>query len=239
MRSRLVRGALSLFCAGVLSASMPAQGAILQYFGEDLGPKTTGDPLPNADAARTTFLSNLVNVGVETFDSYAAGTNAPLGVSFGADTATLNGGGLIRVGLSTGRFPISGDRYWETNSNFSVSFSSPQAAFGFYGTDIGDFQGQLSVRLNLNVGGFVDILVPHTIGSPNASALYFGVIGTTAADLIDSVQFSTTTGEDFFGFDNLTIGRLEQVNIVPEPASMALWGLGGVVLAVAARRRRK
>jgi hypothetical protein len=107
---------------------------------------------PNADGTQAAFLANLVGVGTETFEGFADGSDAPLAVTFpGAGTATLLGSGFIdNVPSGTngvGRFPISGNQYWDSSFSFSINFSAPVAAFGFYGVDIGDFSGHLTLTL--------------------------------------------------------------------------------------------
>lgn len=220
---------LLLLC--LFALALPSQGAVIQYFGEDLGPLDATLPRPNSDAARAAFLSNLVGVATENFESFADGAVAPLSLNFGPDTATLTGGSAINSFFpvsGAGRIPTSGTKYFTANNTFSIAFSSPQAAFGFYGSDIGDFAGQLTMALNFAGGGSLVLNVPHTVGAPSASLLYFGVIATTAAENFTSIDFRTTTSDDIFGFDDMTIGRQEQV--VPEPSTMLLFGAGAGLL---------
>jgi hypothetical protein len=226
----------------VLGANRSAQGTLITYFGEDLGPRST--PGPNSQAAETAFLAMLTGVATEDFEGFATGTAPPIVLTFGSDTATLTGGGYYaEIRDSTthipvfGRFPTSGIKYLNTNATFSVAFSSPQAAFGFYGTDIGDFSGQLS--LTLTDGGTTNLTIPHTVSAPNASVLYFGLTVSSAAETFTAIQFGTTTGDDSFGFDDMTIGRLEQ--IIPEPSTLAIWSLLatlGITVGWWRRRRR-
>ena len=143
----------------------PAQAVPITFSGEDLNPIGSGRiPLAgsNSEAARNAFLASLVGVGTEDFESFANGTGAPLALSFtgssGAITGTITGASAIdevTTGTSgAGRWPTSGNKYWTTNSSssgFSISFSSPVSAFGFYATDVGDFNGQLSLALEGDV----------------------------------------------------------------------------------------
>ncbi len=234
---RLVRVAA---CCLVLLLPAAANAGIIQYFGEDLGPRSAVTPRPASDAARVAFLASLIGVSTEDFESFSDGQAAPLALSFGPDTATLTGGSTINEfypASPAGRIPTSGTKYFTANNTFKVSFDTPQAAFGFYGSDIGDFAGQLSMTVNFAAGGSQVIIVPHTVESPSASLLYFGIIGTTAADTFTSIQFGTTTGDDIFGFDDMTIGRLDQVAPpVPEPGTLLLLGSA---LTLGARRLRK
>jgi hypothetical protein len=222
----------------LLALCATGNAATYTYFGEDLG---LGESVrltshPNADNARNLFLAGLTGVGTEDFESFADGTKAPLALTFpGAGTATLQGSGEIeRITSGTngyGRYPISGDQYWETGYSFSIAFANAQAAFGFYGVDIGDFNGQ--VTLALAGGGTTTLTIPNTVGGSGGAVLYYGVIVTEASETFTSVTFgNTASGVDYFGFDDMTIGTLEQVEdpIIPEPMTMlsALLGLGAL-----------
>jgi hypothetical protein len=217
------------------------------FFGEDLNNSpTTRIAHPNADAARVSFLANLTGVGTETFEGFAAGTAPPLALTFpGAGTATLNGDWsteLISIsGTGTngfGRYPISGNKYWEADTNaFSIDFSTPISAFGFYGVDIGDFGGTVILTMS---GGMNKILnVPNTMGSNGSidgSVLYFGFYDTSNS--FTKITFGNTNTDDVFAFDDMTIGTLEQIHPqIPEPASLFLMGTGLLVIASRCRKR--
>jgi hypothetical protein len=275
-----------LIAAATLGRTTPAQ-AFSFYFGEDLSSNENVrlTVSPKADAARTEFLSRLVDVGTETFESAKLWTEAPLSISFGsAGNATMGGDGYIATtvtndgsaitptGTNRGRYPISGTQYWEAWEEFSIDFSKPIAALGFYGTDIGDINGNLTLTLLNSLTGFEqNITVNHTSGWPanmGGSVLYFGLIAD-ASQVFNKVTFTNNSGgTDAFGFDNMTIGGLDQVALlglaggidqvassglaggieevasvssepVPEPLTMAGMALGGAMLTGARRFRQR
>jgi hypothetical protein len=212
MKTFAMVGALAL----VAFACTTAQAGTTTFFGEDLGlgEGTRLTTHANADAARASFLAGLTGVGTEDFESFAAGTMAPLAVVFpGAGTATLLGNGEIfevPAGQTNGfgRYPISGIRYWEASDEFRITFDQPIAAFGFYATDVGDFQGQLT--LTLVSGQTVELVVPNSIGSSGGSVIFYGFYD--AAEQYTAITFGNTApGVDYFGFDDMTIGSLEQL----------------------------
>ncbi|WP_063800743.1 PEP-CTERM sorting domain-containing protein [Mastigocoleus testarum] len=221
------------------------------FFGEDLGlgEGTRLSSTPNADTTKDEFLSNLVGVGTETFESFAPGSLPPIPISFpGAGTATLQGSGTIEnVPTGTngfGRYPISGNQFFEVGTgNFAIDFSDPVAAFGFYGIDIGDFNGQ--VTLTLASGATQSLTVPNTVNTAGGSVLYYGLIAENSNEAFTRIDFGNTSlGTDVFGFDDFTIGSLQQVKpptkSVPEPTTiLGLLAVGGFGLRSSIKRNSK
>ncbi len=222
-----------------------ATAAPVTFFGEDIN--TAGDPSQvaptNSTAARNSFFGNLVGVGTETLEGFTAGTAAPLAVSFGsAGTATLNGNFNVAAGNdNAGRYAISGNQYWYAGTgSFSIAFSAPVAAFGFYGVDIGDFGGQVTLQLTDSTNAVTSLTVPNTIGaggSTSGSVLYFGFFDT--AKSYTNIAFLNSSTTDNFAFDDFSIGSREQVVPgTPEPDTWALMIAGFGLVGTAARRRR-
>jgi len=174
----VLKGVLALALVGV--GSQAATAAPVTFFGEDLG---AGESVrlgatPNADAARTAFLAALTGVGTETFESFGAGQTS-VGANFGTVSATLTGGNVAHQATGTngvGRYPVSGSQYWQSSSAMSLTFSAPVAAFGFYGIDIGDYNGQ--VTLTTTSSSPIVLNIGNTVNSPGGGVLYFGLYFT-------------------------------------------------------------
>ena len=235
--------------SALLVGTTSAHAIFTEYFGEDLNPGFTVPAGGNAATARAGFLGNLSGgVGVEDFESFGLGTTAPLSINFpgssGAITATIAGNGCVEASAgggctganSVGRFNTSagGDQWWESTDQFSISFSSGISAFGFYATDIGDFNGQ--VTLTAANGTVTNITLSNTVGAPNGALLFYGF--TDTSNSYTSITFgNTAAGTDFFGFDDMVIGDLAQI-IASEPGILGLLGIGLLGAGFASRRRK-
>jgi uncharacterized repeat protein (TIGR01451 family) len=195
------------------------------YFGQDVspyppfGPNQVARPtsIINSERAATTFLARLPGVATETFESFAPGS-VPTQLTFGTNVVSLSGGqAIVQVadpnGTIEGEFPISGSQGLELVGNsgtgfFGLDFTTPQAAFGFYATDI-ELNG-LEVTLFYPDGSTNVLVVPVTLPQGSGGALFYGVIDRQHP--FQRVELSRTgTLEDGFLFDNLTIATPEQV----------------------------
>ena len=237
--------AFSLLAIGLSLQATAANAITLTFFGEDGSPGGTVPPAGNAATARQDFLDALAaGVSTEDFESFAFGSTAPLALSFtggiGTIDATLTGAGDIDDG-GAGRFPTSGSNLWDVTGSFSITFGTPVAAFGFFGTDVGDFEGSLTVQTSDGVTT-TDYVVPHTIDVSSGALLFFGIIDTD--NPFTSVVFGNTeAGVDIFGFDDLTVGDVSQVQVsaIPLPPAMLLFlsALGALGLIGRRRFRRR
>lgn len=243
----------SLILAGMVLISSNASAAIVTFFGQDLVPGGVVPAGGLAETARNDFLSNLVGVGTEDFESLSTSDSSPFSIDFagsaGNITATLAGTGLdLRDFPSVGTYATSGGKFLRASTGtsataFTITFSKAVAAFGFFGTDLGDAGGgELVLTLgNTGVSEQITVDVDGPSGTPSGNLAFFGFISDT--DEFTSISFANTGGSgDVWGFDDMTVGDLGQVQPKPTnpasaPGALALLiaGLAGVT----ARRKMR
>jgi hypothetical protein len=235
-----VIGSALLFVAATTGQAQ-ASGNI--FFGET----KPGDDVDLAAQAQQDFLSNFDNIYTEDFEDYTLGQQAseenPIVLDFGSSTATLTGGGVIRNADFNGLHATSGENYWsltfaeQVQDTYSIDFNQAQAAFGFYATDMGD-AGNNDFKLKFTFEDETTETFDIAHGQTNAAELYFGYLNTDK--LFTSVEFLANgpISQDGFGLDDVTIGTIDQVTSVPEPATvLGLLAVGA--LGIGAKRQRK
>ncbi|WP_310487455.1 hypothetical protein [Chamaesiphon sp. VAR_69_metabat_338] len=163
--------------------------------------------------------------------------------------ASANGGASTQVQqtsiggvLGNGAYPTDNVRFISINSsnNLSINFSSSIAAFGYFGTDLGDSGNILTMQFFNANNTLVSSQVIGSTGSANSSQFFFGFIADSPSEEFNRVVFSNSASNDAIGIDQIKIATPTQVKTkIPEPASV--WGTllcGGCLVAIKRRLKR-
>ena len=230
--------------ASALSMAGAAFGAATVFFDRDLHESDTErlGAFPNSQAQRNMFVGSLPASMMfeDDLESIAANTFNPT-MGFGGAVDASVTGGVIREaqpGMTDnhGRYPVSGLNYMnlgdaEETGIMTITFSQPISAFGFYGIDIGDFNGTLRLT---QLDGAQEQFVVDPIsdgGDRSGSMLFWGMIDFD--NPFTRIEFFNNTGvDDVFAFDNFIVGLG-----VPLPAGAGL-GFAGLLAGAAMRPRR-
>jgi hypothetical protein len=254
-----------MFLAGVVGLAAlgagSAHAAFSTFFGQDRN--GSGEDPMSVYARAAQAYGNFLGANQYAFQDFesaplGAPGDAGLSISVGSVTATLKGLGEVRNTPDSGRFSVSGNsgdddqgaQYWEaratpSGSTFELSFDTAIQKFGFFGIDIGDFSGSLTLEL-LDVGG----VARNTVTLPSqalsgtgarGSVLFFGFETETPAEYFRGIRFRTTgmgASTDVFGFDMFTAVAAPNGPVTPVslPGSLALTGAALAGLALVRRR---
>lgn len=231
-------------------------------------------PSGAAKAAHDAFLSSgFVNVaGTESFTGAALGIPgtptpggpiASIACAYPAVPAEFFDGGPaceVRSGNVEGRFDTtSGTGNYLASlaldaaldglavGPIRMNFADPNgiSAFGFYGTDIGDFGGSFSIILtDINGVDSDPLLIVQGAGGatqspPDGTLLFWGFYDS--AKSYKAITFVNSKASDVFGIDDIIVGKFvprdPPPNPTPEPGMLALLGIAGVAASMARRRR--
>lgn len=247
-----------LLAMGACLVESGSAQAFTLFRGVDINSSGNNTPLtsfPNSDQARGLFFSRLANVGTENFESFtgSGGGSAPpnpFSIVFSTpggnlDATILDGGNTARIFNApdgNGAYAISATNYVRftaptggSGTNFVIDLSQSAGAFGFYTTDLNPNSG-LSLEVS-NGGGVLATVKAFEQDATrlSGSATYFGFLADSPSEEFTQVRFVIDGSNDVIGFDNFSVGSLEQVQSVPRPLPL----LGAGVAFGWSRRLRK
>jgi hypothetical protein len=248
--------ACKLLSTALLLSALHSRAEVELYFGVDVSPwphepgnwpNNVPRPAstPNSTQAAGSFLSRLVGVHTESFEAFAY-DSVPTNLTFGTNVAVLSSpaNNPIRIntvtdwGMGTdggGEYPAAGTNWLElvadgtTSAWFTVTFNTPQSAFGFWGSDVEVHTLRLVLVGTNGARTAVPVSIPVPQGS--AGAYFLGVVDR--ANPFTAVEFQGTqdgvAGRDGWGFDDLTIGTPEQV--LPAAAHLRMAAYPGLEIS--------
>ena len=217
-----------MFTVGPAFWKPASAGSLLTtFFGENLTPvaAVTGAPVTARAAFLAALSGTVANYG---FEDRINGDVGPFNFTFANSSGTITttitapSTGVATNSATSGRFNTTsgGTVYWRANETsaagaiLTLTFSPPISAFGFYGTDIGDFGGSLTLTVrNSSTLVSTPLSVGNTIGSGGSTSgclLFFGFKDKTAT--YDRLTFTSNgSTADFFGFDDIVAAVAAQV----------------------------
>lgn len=171
-------------------------------------------------AARNAFVEQLSGFAVQTMESlFLLDANQTL--TFGGITST--GTNLLCedwTGLGRFNTTAGGAQYIQTDNSGSAifTFSAPIYAFGFYGTDFGDFDSAFMMHITFTDGSKMHFHW-QGLGNTPRQTLFTGFIspnlGVTDVRVMNMGGMHTTPAViDVFGYDDIMVATSAQVALV-------------------------
>jgi len=210
--------------------------------------------LPAAVLVDYTFTS--LNGNPTTTDPHATATGLTKGagvqLTYGTPTWNAPGGGgaaaIGNSGVTTEAGAISGNDYVEFTLTAGLGYEMDLSSLTFnFARNNSSAPNQIFVRSSIDSFGsnLYTSSFPSTI--PNYNSANISLSAGSFQNLTGSVTFriyayhgsgSTSLGSPLY-LDNLTLNGITAPVVIPEPGSLALGGLGLLILAVRPRGRRR
>ncbi len=181
---------------------------------------------------KTSFMAALASSSMDNFDNLPAGFFAgPHNRTVGAYTYQATAvNGFYRVGSGS-------DSWLSTNIatdpiEFTINAGGPTAIGGFFfATNLSGALTNSTVSVSINGGLFGQSV------STNSATNFFGWVSTDGTQ-ISSLRVSTTDANTYPTVNDLILGQAN-FSAVPEPTSLAMFGIGASVAGITAARRRR
>lgn len=249
----------TVLALALATAGLSAQAELVTKTGVR---NTSSTAAPTADdgagAAFDDFKKFVTITGTETFSGNGFQPGAPLdfpftltstilGATFDCAETDVTRACFVKGEAATGRYDITKDtdaRFLEselrTTGAIKLSFATAISAFGFFGTDIGDFGSGFKLKLTDSDGNETELEIladddNNQNNNPVGGNLRFFGFYQTGPTKYSSIEFLNDNTGDVFGLDNISVGTFN--GTTPEPTTLALLGLALTAGALARRRR--